>query len=263
MMAGRQQQVRTALGRRMTRAVTAVGPCRDDDPRSAVAFLALDGCVLGWYAGVHPGDPAWWNRALGAVASYAALPVPPERAEAVSARWERFPMRDELPLLDAVLTLIQHGGVRSVTLERVARAAGRDVDWLASLYGTVDELLGDLQDRVASDGFDDLAPLHLEPSRAGVRSMLDVLTDDRRTTSLLRTLALSGVEVSHRAATAARELSPVARPGWERLDDDTWVAALAVDAWALGSSAWGPYAEQEMDGAVAAELQRLIGCGAS
>ena len=257
-MTGRQQQVQAALGRRMARAVTEVGPCRDADPRSAVAFLALDGCVLGWYAGVHPDDPAWWNHAVRAVARYAALPVPEERSEAVSARWERFPMRDELPLLDAVLTLVQQGGMRSVTLERVARAAGRDVDWLASLYGSVDELLADLWDLVASDGFDDLAPLHLEPSRAGVRSMLEVLADDRRTTSLLRTLALSGVEVSHGAATAARELSPVARPGWDRLDDATWVVALAVDAWALGSSAHGPYAGLEMDGAVLAELQRLI-----
>ena len=46
------QQVRSALQRRLQRAVDTVAPATARDPRAGVAYLALEGCALGWYAQV-------------------------------------------------------------------------------------------------------------------------------------------------------------------------------------------------------------------
>lgn len=124
-----------------------------------------------------------------------------------------------------------------MTLARVAKVSGRDLDWLVSMYGTVDELLVVILDRVASDGFDDLAPLHLEPSIEGVRSMLEVYSDDRRSAALLRSVLLTGFTISSGAALAAQKLSPITRPESDALSDEEWIAALAIDGWALSTSA--------------------------
>lgn len=218
------------------------------DRRMDVACLALDGCVLGWLAGVYPEQATWWRRALRAVADYAGVPLP---AGSSSPRWDEFPLRDDEPLIDAVLTLARAGGVGSVTLDRVARVADRDPEWLDSMYGSAQELVDEVLDRVMTDGFDDLAPLHLAPGRAAVESTLAVLVDDRRAAALLRTLLLSGVEVSQRAASAARHLSPAALIGHERLSDEVLVAALALDGWALDGG------RGELDDRVAVELRRM------
>lgn len=231
------QQVRSALQRRLQRAVDTVAPATARDPRAGVAYLALEGCALGWYAQVYPDTERWWDRTLGTIARYCGLPAPRRRLGSSSPRWEQFPLRDEQPLLDAVFTLIQHSGIQSVTLARVAKVSGRDLDWLVSMYGTVDELLVVILDRVASDGFDDLAPLHLEPSIEGVRSMLEVYSDDRRSAALLRSVLLTGFTISSGAALAAQKLSPITRPESDALSDEEWIAALAIDGWALSTSA--------------------------
>lgn len=222
------------------------------DARTRIACLALDGCMLGWLGGVYPDDADWWERSLRAVAHYADVPVPSTRLGSFSERWERFPLRDEEPLVDAVLTLARTGGVGSITLDRVALIADRDPEWLDSMYGSAQELVEDVLDRVMSDGFDDLSPLHLAPCRAAVTSRLDVLTDDRRAAALLRTLLLSGVEVPQHAALAARQLSPAALPQHRSLSDERRVAALAMDGWALSAPPGEP------DESLLAELRRLL-----
>lgn len=236
----------------MTQPVIAA-PAAGADLRATVACLALDGCALGWLAGVYPDTADWWELSLRAIADYAAVPVPATRLGTFSDRWERFPLRDEEPLVDAVLTLARTGGTRSVTLDRVARLADRDPEWLDSMYGSAQELVEDVLDRVMSDGFDDLSPLHLTPCRATVVSLLDVLTDDRRAAALLRTLLLSGVEVPGPAAQAARETSPAALPGHAEVTGGHRVAALAMDGWTLGAGSGEPGAE------VLAELRALVG----
>ncbi len=257
-MAPRNEQIRAALARRLARAVTAVARTPTRDPEASVAFLALDGCLLGWRAGVYPDDLAWWNRALGAIADYAGVPHPRPRWSAPSEQWDQVVVRDDRPLVDAVLTLVQHGGVEALTLTRVAQVADRDPQWLQSMYGSIDELLGEVLEEVVGDGFDDLAPLHLHPTRAGVVSMLEVLSDDRRSAALLRLMILTGVEADRSAAEAAQRLSPVVLPGWHLLDHEEWTAALAIDAWALGSVPWGPHATGLMDSAVLDELRAMI-----
>ncbi len=222
------------------------------DARTRIACLALDGCVLGWLGEVYPDDAEWWELSLRAVAHYARVPVPSTRLGSFSERWERFPLRDEEPLVDAVLTLARTGGVRSLTLDRVALIADRDPQWLGSMYDSAQDLVEEVLGRVMSDGFDDLAPLHLAPCRAAVTSLLDVLTDDRRAAALLRTLVLSGVEVPRQAALAARALSPAALPQHPTLSDDRRVAALAMDGWALSASPGEP------DRTVLTELRRLM-----
>ncbi|MEV7971798.1 hypothetical protein [Cellulomonas sp. NPDC089187] len=257
-MASRNEQIRAGLARRLARTVTAVAPTPARDPQASVAFLALDGCLLGWHAGVYPDDLAWWNRALGAIADYAGVPHPRPRWSTPSEQWDQVVVRDDRPLVDAALTLVQHGGVEALTLTRVAQVADRDPRWMHSMFGSIDELLGEVLEEVIGDGFDDLAPLHLHPSRAGVVSMLEVLSDDRRSAALLRLMILTGVEADRSAAEAIRRLSPVVLPGWHLLDHQEWTAALAIDAWALGQVPWGPHATGMMDSTVLDELQAMI-----
>lgn len=237
-----------------------VRAARPDDaaPRLQVAELALDACLFGLHAGAYPWEPAWRRAALSSVARYVGMPVP-RIYDADLAAGPEMPYRSQEPLLDAVLTLVGAGGVEALTLERVAVLTGRDVDVLKGLYGSAEGLLGVVLERVLSEGFDDLMPLHLGTSSIGVKSMLDVLSRPDRTRSLLRLLLLTGVTVPGHASRVVRVLSPLAVETHHLLPWRDRVLTLAVDGWTLSAAAMPEEAAGGLPVPVVNELASLAG----
>ncbi|RMI06821.1 hypothetical protein [Cellulomonas triticagri] len=237
---------------RIDRLPTTPTTSEDRDPRAAVADLALDGCLLGAFADVYPAGGTWWDRALVAVAAQAGVPAPVLRPENLDLEREIRPFHDDSPVTEAVLRLAHAGGLRAVTLERVAMASGRDPDWLVSMHGSAEGLVDALLERITEEAFDDLVPVHA--SGPPVDVALTAFASSHRVVALLRFLALTGVEVPVEAAATTRRLSPVAG---EDLPDPVLVAALAVDAWTLGSVARGYPWPPALTPGVVAELRRL------
>lgn len=222
------------------------------DPCETVAALAVDGCLLGFYAGVHPPDDGWWGRALTAVADYAGLPAPHQCASNLDLALEAEPFRDASPLTDAVLRLVRDGGTEALTLDRVAEESGRDPDWILSMHGSVQELVDALVSRIAEEAFDDLLPAHDEPE---LPELLAACASSERVVAMVRFLALTGVELAPGAVDTTRAGSPVARG--ERLTDRELVAALALDGWTLGSTARRYPWPEAVSAGVASELRAL------
>lgn len=246
--------VRTDAGARAATAAPSAPPGAADGTRLAVADLALDGCLLGAYADVYPVTGGWWERALHAVALYAGVPEPRWRRENLDEDLERNPFRDESPVAEAVLRLVHAGGLRALTLDRVARASGRDPDWILSMHGSVEGLVDALLDRVAEEAFDELVPVHAtEPS---VSTTLTAFASSHRLVAMLRFLALTGVEVPADVAADVGRASPVVHDLAD-LPDGALVAALAVDAWQLGSATDGYPWPAALAPDVVAELRRL------
>lgn len=204
-----------------------------DDPRQTVAALALDGCLLGAYAEVYPLVGPWWDRAVAAVAQYAGVPVPRQRSENLDLELESSPFRDATPLTDAVLRLVREGGTDALTLDGIARASGREPEWILSMHGSVQELVDTLVAQIAEEAFDELLPAHEEPS---LPDLLAAYLSSERVVAMIRFLALTGVEVPPGTAEATRRTSPVAQDD-ATLPDRALVAALALDAWTLGAAA--------------------------
>lgn len=232
--------------------VRTAGP-DDPDPTVHVAALALDGCLLGLYGGIYPGGAAWRTWALTAIARYVGVAPPDVHIDAGGET----PYRSDEPLLDTVLRLAAVGGVEAVTLDRVARTAGRDLAWLSSAYGSTTELLDTLLLRVLSEGFDDLVPMHLTDTPAGVRSMLDVLGHPTRAVSALRGLLLSGVTVSECAAQRVRSSSAIVTGPTQSMAASNVVVGLALDGWTLAESARGYERPPSLPAAVVVELTAL------
>jgi hypothetical protein len=222
------------------------------DPRETVAALAVDGCLLGFLAEVHPPDDGWWGRALHAVAAYAGLPAPHQCASNLDLDLEAEPFRDPSPLTDAVLRLVREGGTEALTLDRVAAESGRDPDWILSMHGSVQELVDALVGRIAEQAFEDLLPAHDEPE---LPELLAACASSERVVAMVRFLALTGVEVAPGVVEATRETSPVTRG--DDLTDRALVAALALDGWALGSAARRYPWPEAVTADVAAELRAL------
>lgn len=222
-----------------------------------VADLALTGVLVGCSAGLYPPEETWWWPALFAVADQTGLPRPVVRPGDIDPRWDEFPLEDDSPLLDATLQLLDERGTQDVDLPDVAHAAEVDRDWLCSMYTGMDDLLDELVDLVLSDGFDDLSPLHVSVSEAGVRSLLQVLASSERTACLLRLLVLAGVRPTPEAVAEVREQSPLVGPQHADLTPGARIAALAVDGWALTSgssrSAWA----QELPAALVDRLRAM------
>lgn len=227
----------------------------DPDPRQTVAALALDGCLLGTYAEVYTLDGDWWERAVTAVADYAGVPVPRQRSENLDLELEASPFRDATPLTDAVLRLVRAGGVGALTLEAIARESGREPEWVLSMHGSVQELVDTLVAQIAEDAFDEMLPAHEEPS---VPDLLVAYTTSERIVAMIRFLALTGVEIPAEAAEATRDASPVARDDAD-LADRALVAALALDAWALGAAARRYPWPEGLTPEVVTELRSLAG----
>jgi len=237
---------RQCLVRRLTRIlVTSQETTR---PRVLVSTLVLEGVSLGAFAdATHEGASpavlpchAWNSDVWAAFVTYAGLPGLGEPVTDLDPELDAHPLSapDE-PLLDATLRLIRAEGIEALSLERVAQVAQRSADALVSMYGDVGTLVDVLLDRVLSDGFDDLAPLHLDSSERGVRSMAHVVTSSRRTAAYLRALALSGVSLPAWAVDQVRD----GQQALAAVDPGTpegasiWLAALALDGWTLGSAA--------------------------
>lgn len=240
---------------RVDRLPVGPGPGGEADagPRETVAALAVDGCLLGFYADVHPADDGWWGRALTAVAAYAGVPAPHQCGSNLDLELEATPFRDASPLTDAVLRLVREGGTDALTLDRIAAESGRDPDWVLSMHGSVQELVDALVGRIAEQAFDELLPAHDEPA---LPELLAACASSERVVAMVRFLALTGVELDPGAVAEVRAASPVAR-GAADLPDGALVAALALDGWALGSTARRYPWPERVTPAVAAELRTL------
>lgn len=242
---------------RIDRLPVTSATCPPGDVRLDVASLALDGYLLGLYGEVYPPDGFGWARTLEAVARYAQVPVPAIRRENLDEALDADPYRDDSPLTDAVLRLARLGGLASLTLERVARASGRDADWIVSMYGSVDGLVEALLARTSEEAFDELVPLSAEPTGRTVHAALLALASSQRTSAMLRHLVLSGVELSVDAVSRTGSFSPAVLEA-PHVSDRLLVAVLALDAWSLGSSARGYPWPDGVAETVVDELRALV-----
>lgn len=169
-------------------------------PRLWVASLAAEGLWLGVYRDGPLDDELGaeeWARVVEGVARYAGDDVhrrPTRTIAFEDALLDEAPFRDERPLVDAVLQACVHEGVEKLTLALVAARSGRSESALRSSFGSVDALVDDVVAEVVASGFDDLSPLSLDPSPAGVAANLDAFADSRKAAALLRLYLFAGID---------------------------------------------------------------------
>ena len=254
-----RQQVRHAL-RDLPAATPGAGaqdgPLASVGPRMWVSSLAGEALWLGSYQSTYDLSGKQWSDIATHLSSYGNLPLMRPLDVAPAQRSNEARLRDERPLVDAVLQLSRHRPLDDLTFADVAAASGHALPDLQAAFGEIDLLLIDVVRQVHDDGFNEISPLRFHLDRHTLTMSLEGLEDERRITAAHRLYALAGArpKADTEIRARARTMRRVSTRSLENLDLMT--ASLAVDGWqgALDVPAFYP---RSLPRAVVRELGRL------
>ena len=238
---------------------TLVGPPGFETigPRLWISVLAAEAMWLGSYQKTYDFTEDQWADVATHLSGYANLPLvrPLNVTPAYSPNDER--LRDERPLVDAVLRLAQQRSLHTVTISDVATASGYNPDTLRATFGTMNELMADVIRQIHNGGFDAISPLWRDLDRHSMALSLQGLEDERNITTIHRLYALADVPTTaHRPIRArARMLGKLSTRYFDHLDLMT--ATLAINGWQGARAHLPTFYPTALPDIVVLELARL------
>ncbi|MFI2102978.1 hypothetical protein ACH436_06780 [Isoptericola sp. NPDC019693] len=200
-------------------------------PRLWVASLAGEALWLGSYQSTYDLSDAQWSAVAAHLSGYGNLPLMRPLDVAPSQRADDARLRDDRPLVDAVLQLSQRRRIDDLTLDDVAAASGCTTTHLRATFGDIDQVLIAVVRQVHDDGAAEASPLQLHLDRHTLTMSLQGLEDERTITAVQRLYALAGVSPLPRpdVRARARALRGINPRSFDHLELAT--AALALDGW--------------------------------
>lgn len=231
-------------------------------PRLWAASLAGEALWLGSYQRTYDLGDAQWSAIAAHLSGYGNLPLLRPLDVAPSQRTDDERLRDERPLVDAVLQLSQRRRLDELTVDDVAAASGYTATHLRTTFGDIDQVLIAVVRQVHDDGSAEASPLQLHLDRHTLTMSLQGLEDERTITAVHRLYALAGVSPAPRTDVRARAhaLSGINPRSFDHLELAT--AALALDGW-QGSRDVPAFYPRSLPRAVVRELGRLARVPAS
>ncbi|MGW8566784.1 hypothetical protein [Isoptericola sp. NPDC055881] len=225
-------------------------------PRLWAASLAGEALWLGSYQNAYDLSDAQWSAITTHLSGYGNLPLMRPLDVTPSQRADDARLRDERPLVDAVLQLSQRRRLDDLTVEDVASASGCTSTQLRTSFGDVDQVLIAVVRQVHEDGSAEASPLQLHLDRHTLTMSLQGLEDERTITAVHRLYALAGVSPAPRPdiRARARGLRGINPRSFDHLE--LAAAALAIDGW-QGSRDVPAFYPRSLPRAVVRELGRL------
>lgn len=226
-------------------------------PRLWVSSLAGEALWLGSYQRTYDLSDAQWSDIATHLSGYGNLPLVRPLNVIPAHRTNAERLRDERPIVDAVLQLSQHGPLESITFADVAALSGHSSTALQASFGDIDQLMIDVVRQVHDGGFDEVSPLRLHLDRHALSLSLQGLEDERKITAVHRLYALAGVPpAAHKDVRArARTLARTSTRYFDHLDLIT--AALAIDGWQGAHDHIPAFFPRALPHVVALEIARL------
>ncbi|MFI2489215.1 hypothetical protein ACH47X_20060 [Promicromonospora kroppenstedtii] len=231
-------------------------------PRLWVASLAGEALWLGSYQGAYDLSDAQWSAIATHLSGYGNLPLLRPLDVRPAQRTNDARLRDERPLVNAVLQLSQRRRLDTLTVADVAAASGCSATYLRTTFGDIDQVLVAVVREVHDDGFAGVSPLRLHLDRRTLAMSLQGLEDERVITAIHRLYAFADVPPTPRPGVRARAgaLRGLNPRYFDHLELAT--AALAIDGW-QGPRVVPAFYPQVLPHAVVLELRRLARLRAS